>query len=452
MGSVEAQVEELQSNRVRLRVEVPSHDVRHAVDHAASDLAATLRIPGFRKGKVPLPVLVARVGKERLFSEAVESHIGGWYRRAVIDSRLRPVSPPEYEYDLPESADVSFRFSAVVDVQPKVEVADWTALEVARAEPEVPAELVERELEALQQSVAELAPVDGRPAREGDVLVVDLESSSGERSLDTVVEVGAGRLVDEIEAALVGMAAGETKTVEYELADGSTRTLEVTVKEIKEKVPPPLDDELARSASEFDTLAELRAEIEARLREQIEAEVEAAFREAAVDALVEASGISPSGALVDARANELLTGLVRSLERRGISFETYLAVSGQAPEQVRDRLRSQAERSVARELALEAVADKLGIEVSDEELRDFVREQAQAAGEEDPDAVAVEIVEGRGAEGLREDLRLRRALDRVAAEVKPISVDLARARDKLWTPGKEKGPGDPKLWTPGSKE
>src|ERR671928_1023116 len=105
MARMETQVEELADNRVRLQVEVGPGDVRHAVEHAASDLAASVKIPGFRKGKVPMQVLVARVGKERVYSEAVETHIGGWFRNAALSSRVRPVSRPEYEYDLPSSAD-----------------------------------------------------------------------------------------------------------------------------------------------------------------------------------------------------------------------------------------------------------------------------------------------------------------------------------------------------------
>src|SRR3989442_8710952 len=112
MVRVEAQVDDIPENRVRLTVEVPSHDVKHAVDHAAWDLAGTMRIPGFRKGKVPLPVLFARVGKERVYAEAVESHIGSWFRNAANTSRIRPVSRPEYEYDVPTSADQTFRFQA----------------------------------------------------------------------------------------------------------------------------------------------------------------------------------------------------------------------------------------------------------------------------------------------------------------------------------------------------
>src|SRR5438874_967433 len=144
MARMQTQVEELADNRVRLQVEVPSADVRHAVEHAASDLAGSLKIPGFRKGHVPMQVLVARVGRERLYAEAVESHIGGWFRNAAASSRIRPVAQPEYGYDLPASTDDSFRFTATVAVQPKPELPDWSGLEVPYIEPEVPAELVDR--------------------------------------------------------------------------------------------------------------------------------------------------------------------------------------------------------------------------------------------------------------------------------------------------------------------
>jgi trigger factor len=451
MGRMQARVEELPENKVRLTVDVPSHDVQHAVDHAASDLAASARVPGFRKGKVPMQVLLSRIGKERLYSEAVETHIEGWYRNAVAGTRIRPVTRPEYEYELPNTADQDFSFTATVDVQPKVEVADWKGLEVPAAEVEVPQELVDQQLEAYRFAVAELVPVDGRPAQVGDTLVVDLVGADGKAQRDYVVELGLGRVVEELEEALVGISPGETKEVEYELADDQKTKVEVTLKELKEKVLPPLDDELARAASEFDALAELRADIEARIREQIEDEVETRFRADAVDALVEASNIQPSGPLVQARTAELLAGLVRSLERRGISPETYLAVSNQTPQQLEEQLRAEAALSVARELALEAVADKAGIEVSDDELREFIRENAEAEGDEAEKVVEQVFASGRH-ELLRDDLRMRKALDRVVADVTRIPVELARAREKLWTPEKEKGPQETKLWTPGSKE
>jgi trigger factor len=221
------------------------------------------------------------------------------------------------------------------------------------------------------------------------------------------------------------------------------------VKEIKEKVLPEVDDELARSASEFDTIAELRTDIEDRLREALEAEIENAFRANAVDALVAASKASPAGPLVESRTRELLTGFIRSLERRGIAPETYLQLTGRTPEELTASMRLEASLSVARELVLEAVADKLGIEVSDDEVKALVREQAEAAGENADEVIEEMWSHGRH-EDLREDLRLRAALDRVAAEVKPIPLEQAEAREAIWTPDKEKPETETKLWTPGN--
>jgi trigger factor len=454
MGRVQTQVEELGGDRVRLTVEVPSAEVKHAVEHAASDLAGSLKIPGFRKGKVPMPVLISRVGKERLMSEAVDSHIGGWFWNAAAGSRIRPVTQPEYDYELPSSSEDAFAFTAEVGVQPKADPADWTTLEVPAEEPDVPAELVDHELEALRSSVAELVQVDGRGAREGDALVIDadVDGSDGEGQRDLVVTLGAGRLLPDLEAGIAGMTIGETKDIEYALPEGETSTARVTVKELKEPVLPPLDDELARAASEFDTLDELRGDIEGRLRAQIEDELEGAFRGAAVDALVEESGIEVSDALVESRAGNLIRAFLNGLERRGISLETYLAISGETAEQIQQRMVEDAQRSLARELVLEAVAERLGIEVSDDELRAFIREQAELADEEDPESVVEQVWHSGRHETLRTDLRLRAALDRVASEVKRISPELASAREKLWTPGQEKPEGASKLWTPGEKE
>src|SRR5215210_1196726 len=143
MGRVQTQVEELGGDRVRLTVEVPSADVKHAVEHAASDLAGSVKIPGFRKGRVPLPVLVQRIGRERLYAEAVESHIGGWFWNAAAQTRIRPVEQPE--------GDAPWRFTATVAVQPKPDLPDWRTLEVAAPDPDVPAELVDQALSDVQE-------------------------------------------------------------------------------------------------------------------------------------------------------------------------------------------------------------------------------------------------------------------------------------------------------------
>jgi trigger factor len=448
---VRTKVEELPESRVRLEIEVPEEDVQHALEHAASDLAGSLKIPGFRKGKAPIQVVSARIGREALWEEAVRSHVDGWFWTAAADSGVRPVANPEVEVaDGPPEEGETFRFSATVAVVPTPKIGDWQELEVPAAEAEVPAELVEAELERVRETVAELAPVE-RPVQPGDAVVIDLDGDEpGTTQRDYVVEVGTGRLVDEIEAALVGMSAGDRRPVEFELVDDRTATVEVTAKEIKEKVLPPLDDELARAASEFETLAELRADIEARLHEQLESELEAQLRQDAVDALVAATSFEGLEPMVERRTAELASGFVRSIEGRGLSLEAYMAMTGQTQEQLVERLRAESEQSLKRELVLDAVADELGLEVEDDAIETLVREQAEEAGE-DPEQVLVAVRDGRGFEQLRGDLRMRKALDEVVARVKRIPVELARAREKLWTPEKEKGAAEKTLWTPGSE-
>ena len=161
--------------------------------------------------------------------------------------------------------------------------------------------------------------------------------------------------------------------------------------------------------------------------------------------------MQPAPALVSSRAADLLTGFVRSLERRGVSLETYIAASGANPQEIQRQFVLEAAVSIARELALEALAERAGIEVSDDEVKTYLREEAKQAGE-DGDALVEDVWAHGQQESIREDLRLRAALDRLAADVTPIAPELAEARDKLWTPDKEKPEGETKLWIPGSKE
>jgi trigger factor len=406
-------------------------------------------LPGFRKGKAPVPVVVARVGREAVWQEALRGHLDSWFWSAAETSGIRPVASPEVEFDgLPDDGG-TFKFSATVAVMPKPEVADWTTLEVPFAEAEVPAEAVDAELDRLRDTVAELAPVEDRAVREGDTVVLDILGEGVPPQRDYVTEVGADRLVNEIDDALPGMERGATKSVDIQGAEGQL-PVDVTVKEIKEKVLPEADDELARSASEFETLEELRAEIESRLLEQLTEELEIRFREAAVDALVNASEVETVEPLVERRTAELWSGIARSLQMRGISTETYLTMTGQSADDVVARLRAEAEQSLARELVLDAAASKLGVEVPDEEIDELIESQSEEG--DDIEESKRLLQENGGYERIRADLRLKKALDEIVAGVKRIPVELAAARDKLWTPEKEKEGTKMNIWTPGSEE
>lgn len=449
MALVKTRVEELPESRVRLDVEVPEEDVAHAFEHAASDMAESLRLPGFRKGKAPVPVVIARVGREAVWQEALRGHIDSWFWSAAETSGIHPVANPEVEFEGLPDDDGTFKFSATVAVMPKPDVADWGTLEVPFAEAEVPAEAVDAELDRLRETVAELAPVDDRAVREGDTVVLDIVGDGVPPQRDYVTEVGADRLVNEIDDALPGMNRGETKSVEIQGAEGPL-PVDVTVKEVKEKVLPEIDDELARSASEFETLDELRTEIESRLLEQLTEELELRFREAAVDALVNASDVETVEPLVERRTAELWSGIARSLQMRGISTETYLTMTGQSADEVVARLRAEAEQSLARELVLDAAAEKIGVEVSDEEIDELIASQSEEG--DDVEESKRLLQENGGYERIRADLRLKKALDEIVAGVKRIPVELAAARDKLWTPEKEKEGTKMNIWTPGSEE
>jgi trigger factor len=446
MAAMAPLLEELPDNKVRLTVDVPGEDVHHAVEHAASDLAANVKIPGFRKGKVPMPVLVNRIGRDRLYTEAIESHIGGWFWDAATRSGIRPADRPELDYELPANDREDWSFTATVQVLAKPEVADWTQLEVPAEAVEVPDDLVGAELDVLRGTVATLSPAD-RPAQAGDTLIVDLVREDGQSQRDYVVEVGSGRVVPELEQQLVGMSAGDTREVRFEGPDGKLSIVTATVKDVQEKVLPPLDDGVARAASEFDTLDELRNEIEERLRGQIEAQVEEAFKRRVLDALVDGTNVDPDGPLVDARTRVLVREMDEAMRRRGASLDTYLQITQTSAEQLVGRLHDEARRSVAGELVLEAVADTLGIEVPDEEVDAEIR-----ARFEEPARVIDQLRAGGAYEHERESIRMARALERVASEVKRIPLEQAQAREAIWTPDKEKPKTETKLWTPGSKE
>jgi trigger factor len=276
--------------------------------------------------------------------------------------------------------------------------------------------------------------------------VIDLVTDDGGGQRDYVVELGTGRLLPELEEQLVGISLGETKDVQLERPGEEAATpVQVTMKEIKEKVLPPLDDELARSASEFDKLDDLRADIEQRIREQLEAEADEAFRRATLDRLVEASNVQVSGPMVDARTRTLLRELDGVMRRSGGSLDAYIQLSGESAEALVARLREQAAASVAGELVLEAAADQLGINVPDEEVDAAFRERF-----DDADTVLDQARESGVYDSEREAMRLAQALDRIAAEVERVPPEQAAAREAIWTPDKEKPKTETKLWTPGS--
>jgi trigger factor len=459
-------VTELPESRVRVEAEVPADEVERRVGQAARRLGRGLRVPGFRAGKAPAPVIVQRMGRDAVLDEAVRDSIGAWYAAAVDAARIAPVGEPELDLaDLPGTGE-PLRFSIEIGVRPKAQLGDYKGLEVGKREPAVSDEAITAELDRIRERSARLDTVD-RPAASSDFVVMDYKGTldgepfAGGEGRDQMVELGSGRLVPGFEQQLEGATAGDDRTVtvtfpeDYpapELA-GKEAQFAVSVKEIKAKELPAVDDDLAAEAG-FDTLDELRDDIRSRIAEADTARIEAEFREAALDSAVKAATVDIPDALAEARARELWDQMLHSLSHQGITREAYLRIAGREEADIVAESKPDAEQALRREAVLAAIIDAEGIEPTEEEVLEAVE---QAAGEgpqrTSPKKLLERLKSAGRLETLKEDLAQRKALDVVAESAKPITIDQAQARDKLWTPGDSEGSksgSSGQLWTPTS--
>jgi trigger factor len=351
-------------------------------------------------------------------------------------------------------------------VRPKATLGEYKGLEVGRRDAVVSDEAIAEELDRLRERSARLDTVD-RPAGSGDFVVMDYagtrdgSSFAGGEGRDQLVELGSGRLVPGFEEQLEGAAAGDERTVtvtfpdEYPAAElaGQAAQFAVTVKEVKAKELPELDDDLAAEAG-FDTLDELREDIRTRISEADSAQIELEFREAALDSAVKAATVEVPEALVEARARELWDSMLHSLAHQGINRETYLRIAGREEDEIVEQSKPDAEQALRREAVLAAIIEAEGIEPSDDEVLEAVEQAAgDGPGRTSPKKLLERLKSSGRLESFKQDLAQRKALDLVAESAKPISVEQAQAREKLWTPGDSEratsGSGG-QIWTPGS--
>jgi trigger factor len=312
---------------------------------------------------------------------------------------------------------------------------------------------------------AQLEPIDGEPAELGMVALIDFVSRvNGKRlrdgsATDYLVELGSGRLLDGLEEAMVGMREGETREATTVLPEeapdrkvaGKEAVFEITLKELKRRTLPDLDDSFAKDVSEFETLSELKADIERQLRERAETATEGEYRSAVLVALGNAATVEIPAMMVERRVQDRLETIARTFARRGMRLDQYLQMTGQSIEDVVNDLRPDAEASARQELALKAFAEREQIAPSDAELEAFVLEQATAEEEQDPAETTRKVMESPSArESLREELRLKMALDRAVEITKPVPVaptvaieDAAAGAEERTTASGIWLPGDP---------
>jgi len=457
-------VKELPGSRVSVGVEVPAADVERAVNRASRALAREMRMPGFRKGKAPPSLVIQRLGFAAVMEEAIREALPEWYERALFESAIVPVGDPAIKVvTTPEGPGEALAFEFEIGVRPGAELGEYKGLEVGKAEPEAPDEVVEREIERIRESFARLEPVE-RAAAEGDSLLIDFEGMvddkpfKGGTASDYLLELGSSQLIEGFEEQLAGVNAGESREVNVsfptdyraeELA-GKDAVFKVEVKEVREKALPELDDDFASEASEFDTVDELRADIAKRLAEVVAERIEQDFRIAAVEAAAEQATVELPDELATARAAERWERVERQLAARGMSPDSYLQMQGKAREEVIEESKADAEAELKREAVLAAIAEAEGLEATEEEMVEALAHTAEHE-RTTPEKLLARLRENGRDTMVREDIRIRKAIDLVAESAKPIPLEQAEAREKIWTPEKEKQEAG-SLWTPGSDQ
>jgi len=480
--AVKTTVTDLGESRVRLQVQVPAGDLEGRLESKARQLGRDLKLPGFRRGKVPAPLVIQRIGREAVLEQAVRDTLSSWYSDAIETAGIVPVGDPQLDLgELPPQGQ-ALEFSIEIGVLPKAQLGDYKDLEVARREPKVTDEQMQAEIEALRERLARLQTVE-RPAGAGDFVAVDYVGSvaegngdgasttdapqwvpfAGGEGRDQLIELGAGNLIPGFEEGLIGASAGEARTVEVAFPDdygnrdlaGRAASFEITVKEVKRKELPVLDDDFAVDAG-FDDLAELREDIRTRLTQADERQIEAEFRQAALDAAVQRAQVATTPELVAARAHEMWERMLHSLSHRGISREAYLQVVGRDEAAILADMQPEAELALRREAVLTAMVEAEAISPSEEELLEAIAPIAEREGVA-PEQLLEQLRSAGRLEEVREELSARKAIDLVVASAKPISVAQAQAREQLWTPAKEAAAGGDgaavadkpgALWTP----
>jgi trigger factor len=447
---------------VRVQAEVPADEVERRVQEAARELGRQLRVPGFRKGKVPPPVVIRRLGREAVLDEALRSALGRWYVDALDEAGISPIGEPDLDVgDLPEEGQ-PLEFSIEIGVRPKAKLGKYKGLEVGRREAHVDDAMIDQEIDGLRDRFATLETVE-RAAESGDQVVVDYLGRvddvpfEGGEGRDQLIELGSGRLVPGFEEQLVGAQAGDQRAVEVTFPDeypgglgGKTAVFDVTVNEVKAKRLPELDDDFASDAGGFDTIAELREDVVKRLEEVEQRTIEREFEQTVIDAAVGEADVELPDKLVHAQAHELLESTLSTLARRGISREAYLQIAGKDEETLAHEAEPDAKLALQREAVLAAIVEAEQIDPTDEQVLEMIT-PAAAREEITPEELLEQLRSGGRFDRVRDDVATSLAVELLVREAKPISVDQAKAREQLWTPEQEdKQSGSGQLWTPGS--
>ena len=425
------QVENLEKNMAKLTIEVPAEEVTKAIQGAYQKNKNKFNVPGFRKGKVPQKMIEKMYGAGIFYEDAVNAMLPGAYEKACEESGLEIVSQPEIDVTQIEAGKPMI-FTATVAVKPEVTLGQYKGLEVAKQEVIVTDDDVMDEIKKEQEKNAAVVTVEGRPVEKDDTAVIDFEgfcdgeAFEGGKGTDFPLVIGSGQFIPGFEDQLIGKNVGDDVEVNVTFPtpyqakelEGKDAMFKVTIKELKTKELPEIDDEFASEVSEFDTLEEYKKEVADKLKERLEADAKRKKEDEAVNKAVENASMEIPEAMIKTQASNMVNEFAQRMQGQGLTMEQYMQFTGTTREQMMEQMMDQAKKRIQVRLTLEAVAKAEDIQVSDEELDKEVEEMAKAYQME-----AEQLKKFLGdaeKEQMKTDLAVQKAVDLLVAEAKEV--------------------------------
>ena len=425
------QVEKLEKNMAKLTIEVDTAQFEDAMKKAFNKNKNKFNIPGFRKGKAPRAMIEKMYGEGIFYEDAADEAINATCMQAMNESELEIVSRPEVSVEQ-IGKDKPFIYTAIVAIRPEVTLGEYKGIEVEKAEAAVAAEDVDAELKRVQEQNARQITVEDRPVADGDQTVIDFEgfvdgkSFDGGKAEDYALTLGSHSFIDTFEEQLIGKNIGEECEVnvtfpeEYHAAElaGKPATFKVTVKEIKVKELPELDDEFAGEVSEFDTLDEYKKDIEAKILERKQKEAATENENRVIEKVVANATMEIPDKMVEGQIDNMVQDTARRMQSQGLSMEMYMKYTGMTMESMREQMQPQALKRIQTRLVLEEVAKAENIQVSDERLDEEIAKMA-ASYQMEADKLK-EYMSDHDKDQMKEDLAVQEAVDFLVAEAKLV--------------------------------
>ncbi len=415
--------EKIEDNKIKLEVEVAAPDVDTALGKAYRKVVKKVNLPGFRKGKVPRRILESRFGPEVLHEEALEELVPPAYEEALEEADIDPINQPEFELVQVEEGQ-PLLFNAIVEVIPEAELGQYKGLDAEQDEVEVDDLQVDNHIYMLREQNARLVPREDRAAQEGDMLLIDFtgyidgEIFEGGEAEDYSLELGSQSFIPGFEEQLIGVNLNEETEVKVSFPEdyrneelaGKEATFSVTIKQIKEKQLPELDDEFVKEVSEFETLDEMKADIKEKLLKNAEEQSKTKLEESLIEKVTEASSVDLPEVLVERQIDRMIGDMENYMRQQGLGLDQFLELTGKNKEDLREENRPEAEKRTKANLVLDAIVKEEGITVDDSEVEEKIASIAESYNDK-PERIK-DILDKQGRlPVIKEEMRIRKAVD-----------------------------------------